>query len=398
MHSDLQGLFENLIPTGYQKPELILSRIRLLNRRILRALDHFAYAGVDLSSAKLIFRDHPLLEKVNILTGLQELGLPPSACWFVPKPDDTLYRSTVFEILESHGFNVFRNFGEVGSFAFPEELLNNDPQNLIVVDDGGDLIINCAAQFASRDIGPTYIETTTKGVNNIKNNNPSLKFTDLSSTKIKDECSCSIAASCVIRFRQILHREKLYGEMIHVVGFGRIGSHLARQLRAIGAIVTVSDIARERRHEAADEGFLTFCSVEEALRAHPHRFLFAASGRQSVRERDINLMVRPTIVASVSSQDCIPLIETLPKQEATFRMGLGLEYKRNNSAYLFLLAGGHALNLFESEGVSEPEFDPFNSLIFTSIVQAALRMQNCGSLPKMPAINFSETHCLGASV
>ena len=367
IHVDLRGLCH--IISGRRR-----ARIKTLNPKLNETVKSFQDANIDLSGARILMREHFLLEKYNLLQSLFALGLRPASCCVISKTDRTPYRDLIADALLNEGVHVVRTPDIFGADRIDGFLDASEASRLIVVDDGGDLVLHCSRFFAQRNKFPAsvvYFETTTKGVKLLRHTAPEVQFVDLSSSLTKDDMSCGIAASVVSRFRQILHREGLNCEPVHVVGFGRLGEHIALQLRAMGMDVSVSDIGPSRREQAIAKGFATYDAPVEALRAIQPRFLIAASGTRSIGRLELEAMTTPAVLASASSQDLRPAIEYLQDRfTMTSLMEIGDFYHDGGDVTAVVLGHGDALNLFRAEGVNDPDFDPFVTMVFSSIVNA----------------------------
>jgi S-adenosylhomocysteine hydrolase len=240
---------------------------------------------------------------------------------------------------------------------------------LVVLDDGGDLGIEIARL---RPFNAELIESTSKGVARLLAAYPNQRFLDVAGSTVKLQLSRTIAVSCVMRFREILRHERLAGERCHVVGYGRLGRHVAALLAQTGMNVTVSEILPEAREDAHNDGFLVFSSARDALRAAPHRYLFGCSGARAVGAEEVELLAGDAVLASLSSQDLRPALEWLRgRTQRRPARGAGERYVLLDGRVRTVLAYGDAINLFLAEGVSELDFDAFTALQLAAVVECA---------------------------
>jgi S-adenosylhomocysteine hydrolase len=268
--------------------------------------------------------------------------------------------------LREDGFRVVGAEEPLGRVAESAVALAGD---LVVLDDGGDLGIEIARL---RPVRAELIESTSKGVARLLAADPDQRFLDVAGSTVKLQLSRTIAVSCVVRFREILRHERLAGERCHVVGYGRLGRHVAALLGQTGMNVTVSEILPEAREDAHNDGFPVFSSARDALRSAPHRYLFGCSGARAVGAEEVELLAGDAVLASLSSQDLRPALDWL-RGHAQRRpsRGAGERYVLPGGRARTVLAYGDAINLFRAEGVSELDFDAFTALQLAAVVECA---------------------------
>jgi S-adenosylhomocysteine hydrolase len=325
-----------------------------------------------LSHVTLVVRDHLLLEKLNLMYALLELGLDPRRCMFLGKEDDSLFASHVVSELRALGVHTLRPTTAddlADTCRRFIELAADGPA--IVLDDGGAFIKEFATLSGIEGRPFAFVETTTKGMLNLRTL-PFVRFVnDLASCSIKSDLSQQIGVSCVVRLRQILCHEKMTAERCLIMGYGKIGRHVATVLRAIGVMVSVCDVDPAARLAAADAGFPAFSSASEALSTGTHRFIFGCSGAQSVAVSDLNLLPSNAILAGASSQDLMRVTRHLQEVASSTRVdGYGDVYLHKGKR-IDVIGHGHAVNLYLAEGVSEPEYDPFTALMLSTILELA---------------------------
>ncbi|WP_406205548.1 hypothetical protein OH807_31060 [Kitasatospora sp. NBC_01560] len=339
-----------------------------LNPLVAAMLDTYTRSHNDLSEITLVFREHLLLEKVNLLAGLLELGLQPSRTVVIGKPDATFYRHRVVAHLRSWGLTVLDSMDELtdrlDEFA---EVSGSGP--VVVVDDGGDL----ALEVLRSAIPPerlAVLETTAKGIRVLRRAALLERAVNLSSTSVKAAMSRTIAASCVYRFRELVRHEPTDGEECLVVGYGQLGRWVAAMLAQLGLEVRVIDPLPSARQAAEAAGFPVFPSLADAA-ASSVRYVFGCSGERSVDWTDVMRLSHDVVLCALSSQDLLPVIATLDRlADRSPVRAVGTRY-RLDGRQVTVLADGHAINLHYAEGVSEPDFDAFTTLTGVAIVEAA---------------------------
>lgn len=309
----------------------------------------------------LLVRDHLLLERLNLFRGLRSLGFLPTKCWVIPKPDRTKYKQRVIAQLSSEGYNILP---EDWAPADLSPILQGAPK-LLVVDDGGELI---RSVLKVRSHQMQAIETTSKGMQLLKADGLASMVVDLANSETKQSMSRPIAVSCVRAFLEMLPHHRIEGARCHIVGFGKLGTEVALILRGFGVDITTSEPDATRRAAAIALGFPSFSSAHDALSQLPHSYILACSGKQSISKRDADLLVGAAVISSASSQDLVRLLTELP--EPSLKTPIGRVYDVPEG-HLLILGDGHAMNLFRSEGVPEPDFDPYMAELLQEIVRAS---------------------------
>jgi S-adenosyl-L-homocysteine hydrolase, NAD binding domain len=355
-----------------------------LNPLVERLVRDYRAQGTDLSRIHLVLREHLLLEKLNLLSGLRALGLRPDRTHVVRKRDSTRYWRRICAELQGWGAVVHPDADETDLPAVADAIerdvvLMGGGDPVIAVDDGADLLVRLLARRRAGGTGIFPIETTTKGMVVLRAAGLAGQVVDLASCTTKTALSRQIAVSCVQRFRELLQHEPLEGEWCHVVGYGRLGSHVAGLLRAIGMNVTVSDVSADARALARAAGYQVRTSAAEALREREHRYLFGCSGSPAVGVDEIALMTDRPVVCSLSSQDLRPLLAGLRPHGPRVRHGLGLTCTTGRQ-HVTVLGHGDAVNLFLAEGVPEPDFDSFTAMTLATVVEQAMTAEATGAL------------------
>lgn len=368
-------LFAGLVPVvatvawaeGPEPPEVgALRRVwepfSPVERGRIAALSSFAPPSPVPGDALIVVRDHPLIEKIGLI---EQLLAVASEVWFVPKVDTTKYRTRTLATLAAMGARLVLDTAPGRVVAELKEARPVGP--VVVVDDGGSLI---AAALDDPVVGPELIaiETTTRGSRLLAEADLMDKVVDLSATPTKVDLSGPIATSCVREMLVHTAHDPLAGERAHVVGFGAIGSEVARILRALDLVVTVSDPETARRDAAAADGFEAFPSVRAALTARPHRHLIGCSGHRAVDLATARALTDRGIAWAVSSQDLdIVVREAHEAGLVSTAGGSHLSVTHSDGHQLRILGDGHALNLFHAEGVPEPDFHRFQEQILDEV-------------------------------
>jgi adenosylhomocysteinase len=164
----------------------------------------------------------------------------------------------------------------------------------------------------------------------------------------------------------------LHGRPALVIGFGKLGSSIARLLHAKGVQVTVYDIDPVRRAQALSQGFTVARDRDTAL--HNAGLVLCATGSISLRSEDFSTLRNGAYVATVtSSEDELDLAD-LPAVYERSRDTEHITRYRTTGHYFYLLNGGNAVNFLHGASVG-----PFIFLVQAEIL-AAVRMLARGDL------------------
>lgn len=164
----------------------------------------------------------------------------------------------------------------------------------------------------------------------------------------------------------------LHGRPALVIGFGKLGSSIARLLHAKGVQVTVHDIDPVRRTQALSQGFTVARDREDALKGAG--LVLCATGAVSLHGEDFPHLRNGAYVATVtSSEDELELGSLLDVYTRT-TVGDHVTRYQTTGHYFYLANGGNAVNFLHGASVG-----PFIFLVQAEIL-AAIRMLTRGDL------------------
>ncbi|MFI9099658.1 NAD-binding protein [Streptomyces fildesensis] len=164
----------------------------------------------------------------------------------------------------------------------------------------------------------------------------------------------------------------LHGRPALVIGFGKLGSSIARLLQSKGVHVTVFDIDPVRRTQALSQGFAVARDRESALNGAG--LVLCATGAISLRGEDFPHLRNGAYVATVtSSEDELELLG-LPDVYTRATVSEHVTRYRTTGHYFYLANGGNAVNFLHGASVG-----PFIFLVQAEIL-AAIRMLTRGDL------------------
>lgn len=165
----------------------------------------------------------------------------------------------------------------------------------------------------------------------------------------------------------------MHGRPALVIGFGKLGSSIARLLHAKGVQVTVFDIDPIRRAQALSQGFTVARNREDAL--HNSGLVLCATGSISLRSEDFSALRNGAYVATVTSSEDELDLAGLPEVYTRTRDGEHVTRYQTTGHYFYLLNGGNAVNFLHGASVG-----PFIFLVQAEIL-AGIHMLARGSLP-----------------
>jgi adenosylhomocysteinase len=164
----------------------------------------------------------------------------------------------------------------------------------------------------------------------------------------------------------------LHGRPALVIGFGKLGSSIARLLHAKGVQVTVFDIDPVRRTQALAQGFTVARDREAALAGAG--LVLCATGSVALHGEDFGTLRNGAYIATVTSSEDELDIAGLPDVYTRTNVGDHITRYQTTGSYFYLLNGGNAVNFLHGASVG-----PFIFLVQAEIL-AAMRMLTRGNL------------------
>lgn len=175
----------------------------------------------------------------------------------------------------------------------------------------------------------------------------------------------------------------LHGRPALVIGFGKLGSSIARLLHAKGVQVTVYDIDPVRQAQALSQGFNVARDRDDAL--HGSGLVLCATGAVSLRGEDFSNLRNGAYVATVTSSEDELDLAALPDVYTRTPNGDHVTQYKTTGHYFYLLNGGNAVNFLHGASVG-----PFIYLVQAEIL-AGIRMLARGDLsPGMHEVNADD--------
>jgi adenosylhomocysteinase len=266
-------------------------------------------------------------------------------------------------------------FGDAdAALAYLESRAAGEP--VVLLDVGGyfaPVLGALAERFSGRLVG--VVEDTENGHRRYAElDKPPCPVVSVARSPLKDPEDFLVGQSVVFSAEALLRGrgDILHGRPALVIGFGKLGSSIARLLHAKGVNVTVHDVDPVRRAQALSQGFGVARDRERALGAAG--LVLCATGALSLRGEDFALLRNGAYVATVTSSEDELELDGLP--DGYSRTGAGEHVTRYQTTghYFYLLNNGNAVNFLHGASVG-----PFIFLVQAEIL-AGIRLLADGRL------------------
>ncbi|MGW1073910.1 adenosylhomocysteinase [Streptomyces sp. NPDC002537] len=182
----------------------------------------------------------------------------------------------------------------------------------------------------------------------------------------------------------------LHGRAALVIGFGKLGSSIARLLHAKGVRVTVYDIDPVRRTQALSQGFTVARDREAEL--GDAGLVLCATGALSLRGEDFPRLRNGAYVATVTSGEDELELSDLPDVYERAHLCEHVTRYLTTGHYFYLLNGGNAVNFLHGAGVG-----PFIFLVQAEILAASAALARGGLDPGMHEIGPADRAVIAAT-
>ncbi|KIQ66689.1 adenosylhomocysteinase [Kitasatospora griseola] len=164
----------------------------------------------------------------------------------------------------------------------------------------------------------------------------------------------------------------LPGRSALVIGFGKLGSSIARLLHAKGVRVTVYDVDPVRHAQALSQGFNVARDRERAISTAS--VVLCATGSLALRGEDFPNLKNGAYVATVTSSEDELELAGLPDCYTRHQAGDSVTRYETTGHYFYLMNGGNAVNFLHGASVG-----PFIFLVQSEII-AGIHMLGGGGL------------------
>jgi adenosylhomocysteinase len=249
-------------------------------------------------------------------------------------------------------------------------------ENVVLLDVGGyfaPALGTLCDRFSGRILG--VIEDTENGHRRYAEQNKlPCPVVSVARSPLKDPEDFLVGQSVVFSTEALMRArgDILHGRPALVIGFGKLGSSIARLLHAKGVQVTVYDIDPVRQAQALSQGFNVARDRDAAL--HDAGLVLCATGCVSLRADDFSALRNGAYLATVTSSEDELDLDSLPAVYTRTPTGDHATRYQTTGHYFYLLNGGNAVNFLHGASVG-----PFIFLVQAEIL-ASIRMLTRGGL------------------
>lgn len=202
-----------------------------------------------------------------------------------------------------------------------------------------------------------------------------------------------LVGQSVVFSTEALMRERgdiLHGRTALVIGFGKLGSSIARLLHAKGVRVTVYDIDPVRRTQALSQGFTV--ARDHAGGLEDAGLVLCATGSLSLRGEDFPRLRNGAYVASVTSSEDELELAGLPEVYERAHLGDHVTRYLTTGHFFYLLNGGNAVNFLHGASVG-----PFIYLIQAEVLAACSALSGARLDPGLHEVGDADRAAIAAT-
>lgn len=182
----------------------------------------------------------------------------------------------------------------------------------------------------------------------------------------------------------------LHGRGALVIGFGKLGSSIARLLHAKGVSVTVYDVDPVRRIQAASQGFQVARDRESGLSGAG--LVLCATGSLALSGEDFPHLRNGAYVATVTSSEDELELAGLPDVYTRMHCGENITRYQTTGHYFYLMNDGNAVNFLHGAAVG-----PFIFLVQAEILAGTARLCSVGLEPGMHEVSTQNRAVVAAA-
>ncbi|MET9602462.1 adenosylhomocysteinase [Streptomyces sp. NPDC006459] len=209
---------------------------------------------------------------------------------------------------------------------------------------------------------------------------------------LKDPEDFLVGQSVVFSAEALLRQrgDILHGRPALVLGFGKLGSSIARLLHVKGVRVIVYDIDPVRRAQAMSQGFEVARDRDRAIAAAG--LVLCATGALSLHGEDFPQLKNGAYVATVTSSEDELELSSLPSGYVRDSAGEHVSRYSTTGHYFYLLNGGEAVNFIHGASVG-----PFIFLVQAEILAGAAMLARGGLDAAMYEVPTADREAIAAT-
>lgn len=202
-----------------------------------------------------------------------------------------------------------------------------------------------------------------------------------------------LVGQSVVFSAEALMRERgdiVQGRNALVIGFGKLGSSIARLLHAKGVHVTVYDIDPVRRTQALSQGFAVARDCRSALAGAG--LVLCATGSMALCGEDFSQLRNGAYVATVTSSEDELELDGLTDVYDRTAAGENVTRYMTTGHYFYLLNRGNAVNFLHGASVG-----PFIHLVQAEIIAATASLASSEAEPTMHEVGAQERSTIAST-
>lgn len=327
------------------------------------------------SNNAIIVIQHLLSDAVHLIEAFEDLGTKKEAIFIVGIPYSTKYQTVKY--LKKKGYN---NILAPNKYPFEESVrqcmvdaikyAKVNSKSIVVVEDGGYVVPLLHGEFID-DISLFLgaVEQTANGIwrdREIKVS-PCIPIINVAESIIKQKLESPLIGRSVSKNIELIINKTYHsieGVKVGIVGYGSIGTEVAKKLKSIGAIVSIYDKEALNRSSAKTNGFDIKDTIIELVK--DSKVIIESTGKPwytkvSEDKKLISEFQHGSYFVSASSKRMGINYKEFDKwidPDSTINIpGLGVKYflLTTTTKELTLVADGYPINFFLGESV--PDFD-----------------------------------------
>jgi len=313
------------------------------------------YTDAPLAGLGVILTIHHMTDFLVLAETLLALGADPYHMTVIDKEYSYAFSRRVDSYLRHRcGIRVWK-YSELGDgIADHISRLRPSGKRSVIMDDGGYVIPHIAAhtpELLNEFVG--LVEQTASGIWRIQGIPLPMPLFSVAESEMKGAIeSYGIADAAVRNLLRLLPNEKFEGQPALVLGYGRIGSAMARILRGRRMRVAVYDREIARLVAAHEEGFFTRETLASLLRVHNPMVVFGCAGRGSMTVDQVELLTGASYLVSTTSRDYeFPVAEIRAKAIASQTGVRGTAFTMPSGAQVTVVANGFPINFHHAESL-----------------------------------------------
>lgn len=364
-------------------------------RAAMPLLERYSTAQPAFDNWALLFRDHYLEHSTGFVLAMERAGIPSQWIFALDKGDKTWNRNRVHATFTARGYrsDVLDNTAVNDPDAHRVELARVGAdidafldaahaagRRVLVVDDGGLLARGYGAVGAPRTVDAA-LELTVSGIKRIAAAGQlAIPVLNMARSQVKSRLGYrEIADSCLRRLRALLPDRKIIGRQVLLLGYGTLGSRLAAQLRDLGCRVDIVDTDLPALIDAAELGFTTYRTANQALAATSPFLIIGTTGEVALTDTDLSVLPDGVLLAPFATRDFSALTENAAHRAGAVEIpGVGVRFDLPGERAVILLGNGRSMNLFEADSIPSQGYDAYRA---ATLIAATALCADPGRIP-----------------